>query len=108
MSSREMGKQEKTKVIFRRYPDAGDIIAIFPELPGTNDPGTCLCYQHLGQHGDCYPVGVIRSTKPATPEQYASLMRELRRFGYELLVLKRIPRNAYEVRRNELSLKYGS
>ena len=43
--------QHKTKVIFRKLKD-GDIIALFPELPGDMNPyHTCESYMHVGQHG---------------------------------------------------------
>ena len=41
--------QEKTKVIFRKFI-GGDVIALFPELPGDNSVLNCLNYMHNGQH----------------------------------------------------------
>jgi len=70
-----------TKVIFRKYPD-GDILALFPEERGTNDPYTCSCYAHVGQHGSADPQHVIRSTKAAKPAEYAALKGERERIGY--------------------------
>lgn len=70
-----------TPVLFRREgPDASDIVAIFPTLPGS--PGMMTCYAHLGQHSSCSPR-YIHDTKPARPEEYADLERELQRIGYD-------------------------
>lgn len=92
----------KTKVIFRKFRK-GDLIAIFPYEPGTNDPATCSCYQRVGQHGSCNP-GLISITAPATKEEYTDLERELETlpFGYELTVVKRMPANAYSIRQQKL------
>jgi hypothetical protein len=65
-----------TKVIFRADKD-GEITAIFPALAGTNDTWTCTCYAHLGQHSYA-SLDYIRATRPATPEQFAPLLAELR------------------------------
>lgn len=82
-----MGK-EKTKVIFRTYPN-GDVIALFPELAGTRDPSTCDSYTHVGQHSSAYYSsahypGVIRSTRLATFAEYEALHKELTGIGYRL------------------------
>lgn len=88
-----------TKVIFRKFPD-GDIIAIFPELPGDSSPSTCLSYMHIGQHSAADPRLPIPL---AIESEYAELMRELVRIGYtDLKVYKRISRHAYRIRRDQL------
>jgi hypothetical protein len=72
-----------TKVIFRKFKE-GDVIALFPREPGTNDPyGTCMSYQHIGQHGAA-DTGIVSITKLAKPAEYAALARELRSIGYTL------------------------
>ena len=75
-----MAKPEKLPVIFRaeRAGDfAGEVTAIFPTLPGTNDPATFTIYAHIGQHGtgarDWYA-----GTRPATESEAAPLLAELR------------------------------
>lgn len=79
---------EFTDVIFRRYKD-GDVIALFPTLPGTNDwPCDCQSYQHVGQHGAA-SVSLTLDTKPATPTEYAPLLHELASLGYNLRVRQR-------------------
>lgn len=79
-----------TACIFRIYPD-GQTIALFPYEPW-NHRGDVTSYMHIGQHGAADYAGVIQDTKPATPEQYAPLQRELESIGYNLQILKRRPR----------------
>jgi hypothetical protein len=76
-------------VIFRRYPD-GDVIALMPTLPADHR-GHVTCYQHVGQHGAADYETVIRQTRPATPEEYTPLKRELERapYGYTFTVRAR-------------------
>jgi hypothetical protein len=73
------------KVVFRKYRD-GDIIALFPRIPWDHYGHQCSSYMHVGQHSGADPSGVISQTKPATPEEYASLARELRGRGYRLKI----------------------
>ena len=78
----------KTKTIFRKFPE-GDIIALFPEIPGTNEYWTCQSYQHIGQHGAADTVHITMITKPATKEESAGLFNELKRIGYDMEMIKR-------------------
>lgn len=108
----------KTVVVFRAYKDsefwvAGSkspvIIALFPYMPRTNSPNTCLCYEQHGQHLNCDPLSIISRTKLATPEQYAALKHELESppFEYNFVVKKRIPADAYLQRRAALNEMNG-
>lgn len=93
-------QEEKTKVIFRKFPD-GDIIAFFPELPGTNNARTCLNYMHIGQHGSGQDT--CEGTRPATSEEYKALYDELTNvIGYELIVVKRFTHQMYFKRVEQL------
>jgi len=83
---------ESTKVIFRADKRDGEIIAIFPASAGTNDPYTCSCYVHMGQHGSASLDYVRQRTRPATPTEYRDLKRELRSIGYRLKIAKRMTR----------------
>ena len=76
---------EVTEVVFRKFKDNGDIIALFPYVREYNYH--VLSYMHIGQHGasDYYPDGTI----PAKPEEYQSLFDELTSLGYNLKVIKR-------------------
>lgn len=93
---------ETTLVIFRKW-HTGGIIALFPLIPSDNYGLVCLSYESIGQHGGASP-GIVHGdfTVPATPSEYADLKVELERIGYTLKVGKRIPSNAFEVRRNEV------
>lgn len=91
----------ETAVIFRKWRN-GDIIALFPHHPGTNNPDTCLSYEHIGQHGSCSPLLCSAHTTPATSEEYAPLKEELETIGYRLRVLRRMPNNARNVRRAQI------
>ena len=94
--------EPKTKVIFRYF--RGEVVAIFPEIAGTYDSGTCSCYASMGQHSACNPYLVIDDSKLATPEQYADLKQELENLGYNLEIIKRHRYSHYETRKAELSL----
>ncbi len=84
--------KEKTKVIFRI--DSHEVIALFPQDAGTMNAYTCSCYVHNGQHSSADPDLVIRSSRLATPKEYAPLARELRTAGYNLRITKRQNRSA--------------
>ena len=90
-----------TKVIFRKFKDNGDVIAFFPELPGTNNPYDCQSYMHVGQHGAAclYPDDTV----PATEQEYIELYKELVYIGYDdLKVYKRLNKNDLEARRKAI------
>lgn len=76
----------KTKVIFRKFPE-GDVIAYFPEVPFDGAAKFCMSYQHVGQHGGASPS--LSITKPASPDEYAGLQRELESIGYDLEIRTR-------------------
>ena len=90
-----------TKVIFRKFREGGDVIAFFPEVPGTYNPHTCLSYMHLGQHGAA--SAGAGDTLPATPHDYAGLYRELQGLGYELEVIQRFRQAHLSARRKALA-----
>lgn len=74
-----------TPVIFRKFHN-GEVIALFPDQPGTHEPHTCLSYMHTEQHGVSFAS--LSYTLPASPEEYQPLMRELVAIGYSQLVVK--------------------
>jgi len=84
-------EEPETLVIFRKFRDGGDIIALFPEME-END-GLCNSYQHIGQHGAANYCGLVsaqdRTTAPATPEEYADLLEELEAIGYTNLKIRK-------------------
>lgn len=72
--------------------DSSDVYALFPDQAGTvGDPGSCTCYQHVGQHSAADYRGCINSSRPATPDEYLSLKKELERapYHYRLHVVSR-------------------
>jgi hypothetical protein len=79
-----------TPVIFRTERSGyfkGDVTACFPTIPG--NPGMATCYAHVGQHGS-YSWGWYRTTRLATPDEYADLLAELVSLGYDdLKIYKR-------------------
>lgn len=90
--------KKKTKVIFRKYKD-GEIIALFPMVLFAKNPSLCQCYVKVGQHGSAHPEATVHATKPAKPEEYDELLKELERIGYDdIKVIHRIPVNAYYTR----------
>lgn len=97
--------EAKTVVVFRKYPD-GAVIALFPEIPADNQGLLCSSYMHVGQHGGANCSGVSRSTKPASPAEYAPLKKELGQIGYNLNVRERITPAMNEARRKEADRPY--
>ncbi len=80
---------EVDKVVFRRWKDSGDIIALFPEIPADLAGRYCEAYEHVGQHGGADYYGVIQATEPVEPVEAADLAEELERIGYNLRPIKR-------------------
>lgn len=83
-------KSEKTIVIFRMF--GGDVIALFPGIP--ENTGFCSSYMHVGQHGSADYRAVIRTSRPATPEEYNDLKKELESapYNYNFIVRKKYTR----------------
>ncbi|MDJ0504161.1 MAG: hypothetical protein PX635_02805 [Nostocales cyanobacterium LE14-WE12] len=105
---------QKTKVIFRKWnkdidPKQG-IIAIFPEEIVSLSFLDCDSWQRVGEYGDinswspCNPEVVIKGSKLATESQYLEDKNYLENhYGYNLKVLKRIPRTAIKVRSKNIA-----
>ncbi len=82
----EIDKKE-TLVIFR-HEEQGGVYALFPEDRFSYDL-SCTAYQHVGQHCGADYTGCIARSRPAAPEEYADLKKELERVGYRLKIRKR-------------------
>lgn len=98
-------KTDKTKVIFRKYKDTGDILALFPEIPADIHGIYCMSYEHIGQHGSALYIHCINITVPAKSAEYAEIKKELKTIGYKLQIIKRVPHKIHKERRakaNEL------
>ena len=104
---------QKTKVIFRKWKKAIDpqqgIIAIFPEELATMCLCDCDSWELVDEFGEsdvwspCNPGVVIKSTELATELEYQEEKNFLENhYGYNLTVLKRIPRTAEKVRKSQL------
>ncbi len=77
---------EPTKVVFLKWKEDGEIIALFPELNHANNcanVGNIMSYMHMGQHGEA-SIELLkdRRLKAAKPQEYADLLTELGRIGY--------------------------
>lgn len=78
-----------TKVVFRKYKQDSDLIALFPQQVNPRNL-TVGSYMHIGQHADADYNGVIAATTPAKESEYAELLVELKSIGYDnLQVVKR-------------------
>jgi len=77
------------KVVFRAWRAGGDVIALFPRIPGDNAGYLCNAYEHVGQHGAADWDVVLRRTRPARRTEYRELAGELRALGYRLKVGRR-------------------
>jgi hypothetical protein len=93
---------EPIKVIFRFWEN--EVIAIIPEEVGDNDPSTCLCYMHIGQHGSCDPDGLMAESRPATPEEYKDLYEEMTSIGYDIKICKKNLSSYYQVRKKTIEV----
>ena len=85
-------RKPQTTVVFRVWASGsgkGEVIALFPDID--EGRGMCSSYEHVGQHGGADYVSVIQHTRPATPEEYKDLQRELTHIGYDLKIKTRRP-----------------
>lgn len=81
-------QEPTTRVVFRKWNN-GDIIALFPQVPGGVSDDTCNSYEHVGQHGSADYFSVVTRTRPATDAEAADLKAELESIGYVLDVKRK-------------------
>jgi hypothetical protein len=83
-----MLKEKPVAVLFRIYPE-GDVIALFPDIPGTSGQD-CSCYQHIGQHSSAHFNYVCQNTRKAHKKEYQALFNELTHepFNYEFRIIQ--------------------
>lgn len=94
---------DKIVVIFRKFNDNGDVIALFPEIPTGSHFDQCLSYMRLGQHAEADYTGVVQQSAPAEPGEYADLKRELELFyDYNLKIRSKISPKMRAARRAEV------
>lgn len=94
--------KERTDVIFRKFKNKRkEVVAVFPGLIGSNDPGTCMAYVHVGQHF-IVSIAITSYTKLATPEEYKDLKNELEKgIGYNLRIVKKFTNKHARERREQ-------
>ena len=105
---------ETIKVLYRKefkpYTKEWTILAVFPELTDDYRGFLMVGYARIGQHTSVSP-DYLRKTKPATPEEFAELHREVKSIYetslcpddpiYKLQVIQRVPNNARKKRRDQ-------
>lgn len=79
--------EEAERIILRKFPHDGAVIALFPDQLNTRT-GNIMSYMELGQHSETYPD--FGDTVAASEGEAATLLAELRVQGYSnLRVVKR-------------------
>lgn len=73
----------KTNIVFRRWNDSKEVIAIFPDSPWGlfND---LTSYMHIGQHGGCSREALEETTQCYNEPDVIALQKELESIGYNL------------------------
>ncbi len=81
-----------------------EVLALFPGVAATvGKPWNCMSYAHIGQHSGADCLGVIQSSRPATPKEYQDLAAELRNIGYRLDIVKRCTKSDTQNRCKQLA-----
>lgn len=99
-----------TPVIFKMedHGAGASPVAFFPTAPWSLNPHECTCYAHVGQHSAA-SVDYAASLKPATEEQYAPLLRELKGRGYsDLRIVRRFTAKHLTTRRATIDVHRGA
>lgn len=82
------GEVKQVPVVFRRFAD--QVVALFPTTPFDLYYGHCQSYESFGKYGAAEIDSCITDSKPATPEQYKFIEKELESLGYHIAVYKRV------------------
>lgn len=83
----------KTKAVFRKFKNGGDIVCIFPD-------GTWLTRPDHGPYKGSYGKSnrrfsfdlFARITVPAKPKEYKGFRLDLEKIGYSIRVASRLPK----------------
>jgi len=94
------GKAKNEKVIFRAWIYGCEVIALFPEIAFDTIGYNCQSYMHVGQHGAANPNSILSDTRPARPDEYRKLYKELTDMGYDLKIIKRFRYKHQQIRMN--------
>ena len=73
-------------VTFRIFK--GELIALFPHTI-ENFLGHVMIYAHFGQHSAADYKTCVKHSRPALPNEYENLKKELESIGYTLNIIKR-------------------
>ena len=95
-----------TDIVFRKDTTPkfkGIIFALFPH-ECSDHRGNVACYQHVGQHSSADYNHCIRTSVPATPEEYKDLKAELESIGYNIKVVKRQNYNKFLESYNRITI----
>lgn len=79
---------EKTNVVFRKFKDTNEIIALFPTITYKRNYKV-QSYMHVGQHSEADYYHCVKESKPCTEYEYKELFNELTSIGYNLVVKKK-------------------
>ena len=74
---------------WQKYLDKGEVYALFPTLASNQTSYYCNSYDLIGGHSGANYVLCIQSSRPAIKAESAPIVRELKRIGYRLRVVKR-------------------
>lgn len=79
---------EKTRVVFRTWKRGeATVVALFPDTLNGDD---ILVYEHEGQHSTTSKESVIKTTRPATVDEWEDLFFELKHHcKYEFLSIRK-------------------
>ena len=79
---------ETVDVAFGIEPE-GSVLAIMPGIAATvGRTDHVTCYAHIGQHSGADLAYCMEELKQADLDDYANLLEELRRIGYDVRVIR--------------------
>jgi len=94
-------------VIFRRWKDTGDVVAIFPALPADEAGRYCQSYDETGQQIAVEYEDIFEDTVGASPTEYSRLAHELAMLGYRLRPVQQATQEMHERRRDAAGTQRG-
>lgn len=86
-------------VVFRRWKDTGDLVAIFPELSADEQGQNCLAHDEIGQQVAADYDQFIEDTTPVTERESGRFAHELTLLGYDLQPIGQASERHHERRR---------
>lgn len=86
-------------VVFRRWKDTGDLVAVFPEIPADDLGRYCFAYDETGTQTAAEYEEIIQDTTPVTPTEYGRFAHELTMLGYDLQPVLEASHQHHERRR---------